>query len=208
MQHCPLGVYVVPSDTLLHWDGVLFLHQGLLRNSTVINQLYISSGYYADAVLKFRLTFPRNFPEQPPSVHFVTDVFHPLVSQQDGRFNLAPRFHSWRPKEHHVFDVLHWIKAAFKRVQLDQLQENDCLNKDAFRYRDATSSFAALAAQTSALSNSKSALYDRDHPSMAKQRRDSLPFCELNQEGLHDMRSKLGLQEWVIENSTEAATGD
>jgi Ubiquitin-conjugating enzyme len=96
MQHCPLGVYVVPSDTLLHWDGVLFLHQGLLLNSTFTNQLYVNPGYYADAIMKFRLTFPRNFPEQPPSVHFVTDVFHPLVSQQDGRFNLAPRFHSWR----------------------------------------------------------------------------------------------------------------
>jgi hypothetical protein len=32
-----------------------------------------------------------------------------------------------------VFDILHWMKAAFKRVQLDQLQEKDCLNKDAFR---------------------------------------------------------------------------
>ena len=59
-------------------------------------QLYVVLGYYTDAILKFRLTFPRNFPEQPPSVHFVTDVFHPLVSQKDGFFNLAPRFHSWR----------------------------------------------------------------------------------------------------------------
>ncbi|KAF8591502.1 UBC-like protein [Ramaria rubella] len=203
-QHCPLGIYVVPSDTLLHWDGVLFIHQG----------------YYTDSILKFRLTFPGNFPERPPTVHFVTDVFHPLVSQKDGLFNLAPRFHSWRPKEHHVFDILHWVKAAFKRMQLDQLREKDCLNKDAFRlfvlvpmnnkpvyiiygpfrYQDATSSFAALAAQTSALSNSKSALYDRDHPSMAMQRRDGLPFSELTQEVLDHLRAKLGLQEWTIES--------
>ena len=66
------------------------------------------------------------------------------------------------------------------------------------RYRDATSSFAALAAQTAALSNSQSALYDRDHPSMAMQRRDGLPFCEVNEEALDRLRTKLGLQEWII----------
>lgn len=38
-----------------------------------------------------------------------------------------------RPKEHHVFDVLHWVKAAFKKHALDDVQESDCLNKEAFR---------------------------------------------------------------------------
>ena len=55
-----------------------------------------SAGYYADSILKFRLIFPPNYPERPPTVQFVTDVFHPLVSQQDGTFNLAPRFRPWR----------------------------------------------------------------------------------------------------------------
>ncbi|TRM67624.1 ubiquitin-conjugating enzyme/RWD-like protein [Schizophyllum amplum] len=116
-SHCPLGVYVVPSiESLLIWDAVLFVHQG----------------YYSDAVLKFRLAFPRNYPEHPPLVQFVTDVFHPLIAQ-DGTFNLAPRFRPWRPKEHHAFDVLHWVKAAFKKHALDALEEVDCLNKEAYR---------------------------------------------------------------------------
>ena len=55
-----------------------------------------TTGYYADAVLKFRIQFPSNYPEHPPSVHFLTDVFHPLVSQNDGSFNLAPRIRPWR----------------------------------------------------------------------------------------------------------------
>jgi hypothetical protein len=29
-------------------------------------------------------------------VHFITDVFHPLISHQDGTFNLAPKFSPWR----------------------------------------------------------------------------------------------------------------
>lgn len=39
----------------------------------------------------------------------------------------------FRPKDHHVFDVLHWIKAAFKKHALDEIKEIDCLNKEAFR---------------------------------------------------------------------------
>ena len=56
----------------------------------------VAAGYYTDSILKFRLTFPSNYPERPPVVQFLTDVFHPLISQQDGTFNLAPRFRPWR----------------------------------------------------------------------------------------------------------------
>jgi hypothetical protein len=84
-------------------------------------------------------------------VHFITDVFHPLISHQDGTFNLAPKFNPWRfvtlprlvsfitlfclasPNEHHVYDVLYCIKGSFKKHTLDQIKENDCLNKEAFR---------------------------------------------------------------------------
>jgi len=117
-EHCPLGMYIIPStETLMIWDAVLFVHQG----------------YYTDSILKFRLTFPSNYPERPPVVQFLTDIFHPLISPQSGFFNLAPRFRPWRPKEHHVFDILHWIKATFKKHALDEVKESDCLNKEAFR---------------------------------------------------------------------------
>lgn len=39
----------------------------------------------------------------------------------------------FRPKEHHVFDILHYIKAAFKKHALDKINESDCFNKEAFR---------------------------------------------------------------------------
>jgi hypothetical protein len=39
-----------------------------------------------------------------------------------------------RPKEHHAFDILHWVKVAFKKHALDNFQESDCFNKEAFRY--------------------------------------------------------------------------
>ncbi|PSR90678.1 hypothetical protein PHLCEN_2v4827 [Hermanssonia centrifuga] len=153
--------------------------------------------YYTDSILKFRLTFPPNYPERPPVVQFLTDVFHPLISQQDGTFNLAPRFRPWKPTDHHVFDVLHWIKAAFKKHALDDIKEFDCLNKEAFRYHDTTSSFAALATQSSMLSQSASALFDKDHPSMAGKGSHSMLFRELKPEHLSSLRKQLGLSEWV-----------
>ncbi|KAJ7667984.1 UBC-like protein [Mycena polygramma] len=179
-DHCPLGMYVVPSpETLMVWDGCLFVHQG----------------YYADAILKFRLTFAPNYPESPPAVQFITDVFHPLISHS-GTFNLAPRFRPWRPKEHRVFDVLHWIKAAFKKHALDEIKESDCFNKEAYRYHESTSSFAALASQSSLLSQSAPALFDRDHPSLKGKPRDAMPFRELAPDQLQHQRTKIGLKEW------------
>jgi len=150
-----------------------------------------------DSILKFRLTFPADYPERPPVVQFLTDVFHPLISQQTGVFNISPRFRPWRPKEHHVFDVLHWVKAAFKKHALDEVKEPDCLNKEAFRlYHDTTSSFAALATQSSMLSQSSSALFDRDHPSMNGKHRDGMLFRELKPQQSAALRKKLGLREW------------
>lgn len=177
-------MYVIPlvGDPSI-WDAVLFIHQG----------------YYTDSILKFRLTFPDNYPDRPPTVHFVTDVFHPLISQQDGTLNLAPKFNPWRPKEHHVYDILYYIKASFKKHALDQIKEGDCLNKEAFRlYHDTTSSFAALATQSSMLSQTASALFDQDHPSMANTKGPphSLIFRELKPEQSEALRARLGLHAW------------
>ncbi|CAK5275655.1 unnamed protein product [Mycena citricolor] len=102
-----------------------------------------------------------------------------------------------RPKEHHIFDVLHWIKAAFKKHALDEIKEADCLNKEAYRYHESTSSFAGLAAQSSSLSQSAPALFDRDHQSLKGQPRDAMPFVELPNQILQEHRSKLGLSEWL-----------
>ncbi|KAJ6613480.1 ubiquitin-conjugating enzyme/RWD-like protein [Mycena sp. CBHHK59/15] len=196
-EHCTLGMYVVPSpETLMVWDAVFLFTKVINAERETFGVLTNVQGYYADAILKFRLTFPNNYPESPPVVQFVTDVvFHPLISR-NGIFNLAPRFRPWRPKEHHVFDVLHWIKAAFKKHALDEIKESDSLNKEAFRYHDTTSAFVGLASQSSLLSQSPPALFDRDHPSKGKPR-DALPLRELPPEQLQIQRAKIGLQEWA-----------
>lgn len=53
-------------------------------------------GHYAGSILKFTMAFPRDYPEKPPAVRFLTDVFHPLVAPQTGMLNLVARFRPWR----------------------------------------------------------------------------------------------------------------
>ncbi|KAF9058250.1 hypothetical protein BJ165DRAFT_1398362 [Panaeolus papilionaceus] len=105
INHCPLGMYVLPSPAgYFVWDGVLFIHQ--------------------------------TSRDHPPSVEFVTEVFHPLVSHP-GAFNLGYHYKLWR------------------------IHENDRYNKEAFRLcRDSTPSFANLAAQSAQLSSSDSVWFD------------------------------------------------
>ncbi|KAJ5491379.1 hypothetical protein N7539_002946 [Penicillium diatomitis] len=60
----PPGLYVTlaPGDPTL-WSGVVF----------------VRSGPYASAILRFQIRFPDTYPDLPPLVTFATDVFHPLI---------------------------------------------------------------------------------------------------------------------------------
>ncbi|KJZ79901.1 hypothetical protein HIM_00615 [Hirsutella minnesotensis 3608] len=64
-QACPEGIFVslTPGDPAL-WTAVLFVRHGP----------------YAQAVLRFQLSFPDAYPRLPPLVTFSTDMFHPLIS--------------------------------------------------------------------------------------------------------------------------------
>ncbi|RCI09566.1 hypothetical protein L249_4049 [Ophiocordyceps polyrhachis-furcata BCC 54312] len=64
-QACPDGVFVslTPGDATL-WTAVLF----------------VRDGPYAQAILRFQISFPDAFPSLPPLVTFSTDMFHPLIS--------------------------------------------------------------------------------------------------------------------------------
>ncbi|KAI8139794.1 ubiquitin-conjugating enzyme/RWD-like protein [Fennellomyces sp. T-0311] len=144
-SHCPLGVYVMPStDNLNVWYGVLFVHKG----------------HYRSGVFKFRMTIPESYPNHPPSVTFMTDMFHPLVDVQ-GNLSISQQFPTWRPYQDYLFHVLHYVKNIFKRVVLDGLVDKHCLNKEAYRlYRTDPTVFGKLAQQCAQLSITESYLFD------------------------------------------------
>jgi len=64
-QASPEGVYVTitPGDPSL-WAGVLF----------------VRTGPYSPAILRFQISFPENYPDGPPLITFSNDIFHPLLT--------------------------------------------------------------------------------------------------------------------------------
>ncbi|KAG0741736.1 hypothetical protein G6F57_005927 [Rhizopus arrhizus] len=144
-NHCPLGVYVMPSSENLYvWYGVIFVHQG----------------YYSSGTFKFRLAIPESYPEYPPAVTFMSDMFHPLVDG-GGNLSITQQFPTWRPYEDYIFHILHYIKNIFKKNILDRLIDKHCFNKEAYRlYRTDIKVFSKLAQQCSQLSITESYLFD------------------------------------------------
>ena len=76
-------------DEPLTWAGVLFIRSGELIDHPQLKRSHFSSqdaaadmatGPYANAILRFRIDFPDVYPEYPPTVTILSDVFHPLVS--------------------------------------------------------------------------------------------------------------------------------
>lgn len=125
-SHCPLGMYIIPSSSnALIWTGVLFIHRG----------------YYASATLHFSLSIPNSYPSSAPTVTFLPStndtplVFHPLVNQLSGNFNLRAneRFKNWTRGRDYLWMVLHFIKDSFKKAGLDKVREEDCENREAWR---------------------------------------------------------------------------
>ena len=62
---------------------------------------------------KLTLTFPPNYPLQPPSVKFLSEMFHPNISP-DGRVALT----NWSPA-HDVTKILTDIQSLLSQPQLD-----------------------------------------------------------------------------------------
>ena len=94
----PLGVYVLPQTDSMHtWHGVIFLRQGDYKN----------------AVFKFRIEIPEEYPNARPKVIFESYVYHPLVDMESGVLNLNPQFQEWRPRKDFIFVLLAYIKKIF-----------------------------------------------------------------------------------------------
>ncbi|KAJ1891879.1 hypothetical protein LPJ66_006673 [Kickxella alabastrina] len=117
LGHMPRGVYVMPSLKSINvWYGVMF----------------IKRGYWRDAVVRFRIDIPREYPRTHPIITLATSVVHPLVRQDDGQFALEQQFPQWTPYSDYIFHALHYLKNSFKNRVLKQLQPQDCHNVGAY----------------------------------------------------------------------------
>ncbi|KAJ1956492.1 hypothetical protein GGI12_005292 [Dipsacomyces acuminosporus] len=117
LGHCPRGIYIMPSlQSINMWHGVMF----------------VKRGYWRDAVIRFRIDIPREYPNRHPIISLVSPVFHPLVRREDGRFALEQQFPKWTPYSDYIFHALYYFKNAFKNRVLKQLEPRDCYNIDAY----------------------------------------------------------------------------
>lgn len=109
-------IYLTYCMYIKVWYGVIFVHQG----------------YYKSGAFKFRVAIPESYPEYPPAVTFMSDMFHPLVDV-GGNLSISQQFPTWRPYEDYIFHILHYIKNIFKKAVLDRLVDKHCPNKEAYR---------------------------------------------------------------------------
>ncbi|KAF9910125.1 hypothetical protein EC991_007257 [Linnemannia zychae] len=169
-HHCPSGLYVMPAaDNMNLWFGTLFVHKG----------------YYRNAVFKFQLTIPVDYPDSRPTVHFLSDMWHPLIDDR-GQLALQYQFPQWRPHRDYLFHVLHFIKAIFKKCVLDTIVEKQAVNKEAYRmYRNENTIFAKLTQQRSQLSITETNLYD-NYPA-----NNSIKFGPLSEQEFGELKQKM-----------------
>jgi len=77
--------------------------------------------------------FFSSYPYYAPEIVILSNVIHPLVHPIDKKVDLRHQFAPWRPNKDHICHLLHYLKAIFSEKMLDNLQENLCPNKEAYK---------------------------------------------------------------------------
>ena len=62
----------IDNDDIKIWNGILFIKEGIYINSTI----------------KFQIIIPKTYPSNPPSVYFITKLYHPLINLETGELDL------------------------------------------------------------------------------------------------------------------------
>ena len=127
-KNCPTGVYILPEEDNLNGEDIVFqcIHMFNFNFITQIKVwhgvLFIHRGYFKEGIFKFQIHIPEEYPDEGPSVYFMTDMFHPLISTSNGAFSLKQQFPIWRPQKDFICHVLHYIKNSFKESSMLKLE--------------------------------------------------------------------------------------
>lgn len=168
-QHVPGGVFVLPSSKSLFGTGQYHAVQRWMDRLTPelmdrmawcsisapgsLQERYLISATFMDitqdvewlqrasvGIFKFVLSMPKEYPEVPPLLRFVTPVFHPLVSAQGnpwtsqefhfsysrsiavgpGAVDVPRAFpHGWMAYRDQIWCVLTYAKKLFYHIETD-----------------------------------------------------------------------------------------
>lgn len=73
------------DDSLLHWQA------------TIAKPSKQDSSFYYGGVWKLAIDVPTNYPQQPPTIKFVTPIIHPNINFQTGEICLDVLKSQWSP---------------------------------------------------------------------------------------------------------------
>lgn len=152
--HCPIGMYIMPStESEMVWEAVLFIHKGKLF--AIHQYVYISWVIRilrgCDSSVSYLLPKRLPFSTATGPVRHRRISSTNIVKGRNAQHHITVRKlevrgrimvfeirtyagDTHRPTEHRIFHVLHWIKSVFKKEVLDNVQEGESLNKEAYRY--------------------------------------------------------------------------
>ncbi|KAJ3000625.1 hypothetical protein HDV02_004310 [Globomyces sp. JEL0801] len=136
--NCPSGCYVMPTDDLHNWHGVMFIHRG----------------YYKEAVFKFNLLIPNTYPESPPVVKFVSQI-------HTGDPDKTTSVMSYTTLK--IFSKVSYFKIYSKDSSIKSLKEAYCPHAEALQmYQNERSTFIKLASDCAQISSQQSILFEQD----------------------------------------------
>jgi len=111
-QHCPGGVYLVPSyDDLRMFHGVIFVRRGAFTNG----------------IFKFTLHCPPTYNDvnAHPTMRFGSYVYNPHVNSETGEVDLRIAYPSWQPSKHFLITALTYLKRIFYVKDYKDMSEED-----------------------------------------------------------------------------------
>ena len=68
---------------------------------------------YESGLFKLLMEFPSNYPEEPPNINFVTKIYHPNISPNDGTICISSKSTDWENHKNLV-DVIISILIYYK----------------------------------------------------------------------------------------------
>lgn len=63
---------------------------------------------YENGLFKLSLTFPKNYPDDPPDIKFVTKIYHPNISMNDGTICISSKSTEWEENKS-IINVIYSI---------------------------------------------------------------------------------------------------
>lgn len=130
--NCPSGFYLLPSENIMVWNGVFFIHRG----------------YYKEFVIKFRIEFRDDI-----ILTVKNRIVHPLI-HKNGQVNL-------QGYKGCVSQLLHYFKSIFQKRTLDSIDSSNVYNQDIFElYHQDRKEFLKIISECAQISSQE--LFDPD----------------------------------------------